>query len=225
MMQTYRIDLRVTDEGEPALAAAVDALNAGGLVILPTDTVFGVAARPDLATATDRLFTAKRRPAELNLPVLAATRSEALTLTDPPGPAAERLAQAFWPGPLTLILPRSVRSARWHLGDRAETIGVRVPGHPIALALLRRTGPLAVTSANRSGEPPLKTAEDLGEAFGDHVAVLLLDRAGESSGVASTIVDLTRTMPSVVRRGSLDVERVMRVAGGEGRPSGGSGAR
>jgi tRNA threonylcarbamoyl adenosine modification protein (Sua5/YciO/YrdC/YwlC family) len=204
---------------EPAIVAAVDALAAGLLVVVPTETVHGIAARPDLPGATERVFAAKRRDRELGLPVLAATGTEALGLAASGGPAAERLAAAFWPGPLTMVLPRGRRSHGWALGEHTHTIGVRVPAHPVALELLRRTGPLAVTSANRSGRPPLAAAGDLVATFGDDVAVYLVDPTADPGGAASTVVDLTGSGPSVVRHGPIDADHLRAVAEGTIPPS------
>jgi len=199
-----------------ALEAAAGAVAAGELVVMPTETVPGIAARPDDPAATARLFEAKRRPADLNLPVLAATAEEALALADDSA-TARTLAGAFWPGPLTLVLPRSDRSAAWSLGSRAGTIGVRVPDHPVALALLRRTGPLAVTSANPSGEPPIVSADELVAAFGEAVAVYLIELPLGAPGASmtpapaasSTVVDLCGRGPRVLRAGPIDETRLL----------------
>ena len=145
---------------EAALAAAERALRRGDLVVLPTETVYGIACRPDDAGATERLFDAKARPRGLNLAVLTASEEEALTLVAP-NPFAVAFATALWPGPLTMVLPRSARSATWSLGEDPDTLGVRVPKLPVARAILSRTGPLAVTSANRSGEAPAESTEGL----------------------------------------------------------------
>jgi tRNA threonylcarbamoyl adenosine modification protein (Sua5/YciO/YrdC/YwlC family) len=212
----------------PALAAAAESLAAGLLVVVPTETVHGIAARPDLPEATERIFAAKHRDRGLGLPVLAATAAEALELADlaaPAGRAAERMASAFWPGPLTMVLPRGPRSRPWDLGRHTGTIGVRVPDHPAALELLRRTGPLAVTSANRSGRPPMATLAELTQTFGDEVAVYVVDPAADPEGAASTVVDLSGARPSVVRSGPIDERRLLAVAGASDPPARGSPAR
>lgn len=204
----YEIDPDRPDEG--ALRAAALAVEAGGLVILPTETVYGLAARPDLPRATARLFEAKGRPGSLNLPVLAPSASAAWDLAVPIAPA-RRLASAFWPGPLTLVLPRTDRSRPWALGERAS-IAVRVPDHRLTEALLRRTGPLAATSANRSGRPPLERPDDLVRTFADRVAVFLVLAPGSTppTGVPSTVVDCTDPRIRVARRGALDEEAIRR---------------
>lgn len=183
------------------IGEAVDAALAGALIVLPTDTVYGIGTRPDDPDATARLFEAKGRPRDLELPVLVATRgqaSEIATFDD----RAEALAGRFWPGALSLVLPRAERSRGWDLGEDRGTIAVRMPHDPLALAVLARTGPLAVTSANRSGAATPATCEELRAVFGDLVEVYLC--AEEPLGdVPSTVVDLTGPEPRVLRAGAV----------------------
>jgi len=187
---------------DEAVDAAVAAVRRGELVVLPTDTVYGIGARPDDAAATAAIFEAKGRPRDLTLPVLAATAEEARRAAVFDGRAA-RLAATYWPGPLTLVLPRTAHSRGWDLGGDGVSIGVRVPDQPIALELLRRTGPLAVTSANRSGEPPAEDLAALTSTFGDRVTVYLTTDE-PLVGSASTIVGLLGPEPSILRRGDVD---------------------
>lgn len=189
----------------PAVAAAAGALGRALLAVIPTDTVYGVAARPDVEGATDRLFHAKRRPRDLTLPVLAATitDAEAVAAFDD---RATRLADRFWPGGLTIVLPRTGRSRDWDLGDQRDTVGVRLPANPLALALLERTGPLAVTSANVSGEPTPSDCAGIRAALGDDVAVYLC--AGMSPNVASTVVDLIGPEPRILREGAVPASAI-----------------
>ena len=182
--------------GDAVLAALV-----GELVIIPTDTVYGIATRPDDPTATSRLFKAKGRPRELELPVLVPSVSAAREIAVFDG-RADALAAAFWAGPLTLVLPRTDASADWRLGEEASTIGVRMPHHPLALAVLARTGPLAVTSANRTGEPTPVTCDGLERVFGGAVAVYLCEEV-PLVGRPSTVVDLARGDPVVLREGAV----------------------
>lgn len=180
---------------------AVAAIRRGDLVVLPTDTVYGIASRPDDAAATARIFDAKQRPRGLELPVLvpdadAARRIAAFDVR------AERLASRWWPGALTLVLPRTDTSSSWDLGGDPTTVGVRVPRHPLALALLSRTGPLAVTSANRSGSPTPSTCDAIVAAFGDSVDVYLCEEVA-LEGLASTVVDLAHGEASVLREGAI----------------------
>jgi tRNA threonylcarbamoyl adenosine modification protein (Sua5/YciO/YrdC/YwlC family) len=202
-----RVDPLRPEASADAVDDAVHAIADGGLVVLPTETVYGIACRPDDASATARLFEAKARPRGLNLAVLAATAAEALALTRPT-PHANALS-VLWPGPLTMVLPRADRARGWSLGEGAATIGVRVPALPLATALLARTGPLAVTSANRSGEAPAATAPELLAAFGDAVAVYLTVEEAAGGSEPSTVLDLTHP-PRVrlVRAGPFGRDRI-----------------
>jgi L-threonylcarbamoyladenylate synthase len=191
---------------ETALAAADRALAAGGLVVFATDTVYGVAARPDNPAATGRIFEAKLRPRGLTLPVLVgglAGAEEIAAFDD----RARTLAARFWPGGLTIVLPRTDRSRAWDLGAEHDTVGVRLPSHEVALALLGSTGPLAVTSANRSGEPTPADCDGVRAALGEAVAVYLC--AGRSAGRPSTLVDLSRPSIRVLREGAVPAAEIV----------------
>lgn len=180
---------------------AADAAARGELIVVPTDTVYGVGTRPDDPTATARVFDAKSRPPDLELPVLVPSLTAAKQIASFDQPAL-RLAMQFWAGALTLVLPRTELSRGWELGGNAETIGVRMPHHPLALAVLTATGPLAVTSANRSGEPTPATCDGVRAVFGDRVAVYLCE-SSPLEGRASTVVDLTGGEPRFLRIGAL----------------------
>jgi L-threonylcarbamoyladenylate synthase len=192
----------VTDPIEEAALAALG----GELVVLPTDTVYGIGTRADDAAATDRLFRAKGRPRHLKLPVLVASVSEArrIAVLDD---RARALAVRFWAGALTMVLPRSDASRGWDLGSQTATIAVRMPHHPLALAVLARTGPLAVTSANRTGEPTPTTCEGLHDVFGDLVAAYLCEEEPRA-GLPSTVVDLSGPELVVLRPGSIGEEAI-----------------
>ena len=195
---------------DPVDEAAAAALG-GKLIVFPTDTVYGLGTRPDDPAATARVFEAKRRPEHLELPVLVATPAQARSVAAVDD-RAERLIAACWPGALTLVLPRSQASAAWQLGGDATTVGVRMPAHPVALAVLARTGPLAVTSANRSGDPPARTRAELRATFGDGVSVYLCtDEPLE--GAASTVLDLCREPARILRAGSLPPDRLAELIG------------
>jgi L-threonylcarbamoyladenylate synthase len=193
---------------------AAAATKAGKLVVFPTDTVYGIGTRPDDPAATARLFEAKRRPRALELPVLAASVNEirALTVFDD---QAERLAAACWPGGLTLVLRRAPASAGWDLGGDLQTVGVRIPDHPLARSLLAAAGPLAVTSANRSGTPPGATCEELEATFGDDVALYLCQDLAPA-GTASTVVDLAHGPARVLRSGAVAQEVIARLLSAQG---------
>jgi tRNA threonylcarbamoyl adenosine modification protein (Sua5/YciO/YrdC/YwlC family) len=180
----------------------------GELVVLPTDTVYGLGTRPDDAAATDRLFAAKGRPRELELPVLVPTPSSARAIAEVDGRAAALMTR-FWAGPLTLVLPRTDASVGWRLGGDERTIGVRMPHHPLALAVLARTGPLAVTSANRSGQATPPSCPDVVAVFAEAVAVYLCDER-PLNGAASTVIDLSAGAPRVLRRGAIGEDQVLR---------------
>jgi L-threonylcarbamoyladenylate synthase len=195
-----------------AVDAAIAALHDGKAVVLPTDTVYGIAVRPDDAAAVDGVFRLKRRPSGLSLPVLASESSEAWPLVVP-NVTAEALAGAFWPGALTMVLRRSGVSLGWRLGEARDTLAIRVPDHAPLREVLRAAGPLAVTSANRSGETPIEDTEDLTSAFGEGIAVYVLAPAsGREPGPASTIVDVTGGEVRVIRAGALDARRLESVA-------------
>jgi tRNA threonylcarbamoyl adenosine modification protein (Sua5/YciO/YrdC/YwlC family) len=196
--------------------AAIDALRAGGLVLIPTDTVFGVAADPTVESATAAVFAAKRRSRELTLPVLVADLQQARGVAALDG-RGEALAAMHWPGGLTIVARRRGASASWDLGDRRGTVGVRVPDHPLTLALLRRTGPLAVTSANVSGESPAVDCEGAVTALGAHVAVALCGGPAPRGG-ASTVVDVTGPDVRVLRQGGVSAAAI--TAATEGGPEG-----
>jgi tRNA threonylcarbamoyl adenosine modification protein (Sua5/YciO/YrdC/YwlC family) len=190
----------VTPAFDPIEAAARAALE-GSLIVLPTDTVYGIGTRPDDPAATARLFEAKGRPRELELPVLVPSKEAARRIATF-DERAEALALRFWAGPLTLVLPRADAARTWDLGGDPQTIGVRMPHDPLALAVLARTGPLAVSSANRSGDPTPSTCDAVEAAFGGAVEVYLC--APEAlSGSASTVVDLASGTWSVLRAGAV----------------------
>ena len=217
MSEVLEVDLR--DEAGALLAARAAAaiLRAGELVVVPTETVYGIACRPDDPATTARLFEAKRRPRGLNLPVLAATAEEALALAEVP-PEAAALAAELWPGPLTIVLRRSATSASWDLGDERETIGIRVPDLTVTRAVLGEMGPLGVTSANRSGEAPATDRAALLDAFGDTVSLYLVAAGERLAGAPSTVVDLTDApRVEILRSGSLSRERIHAVLASSGR--------
>lgn len=191
-----------------AVEAAAEAALAGALIVFPTDTVYGIGTRPDPPEATARLFRAKARDRDTPLPVLVHSFEAAreLAVFDE---RAERLAAVFWPGALTLILPRTAASSGWDLGGDGATVGLRIPAHRLAAALLAATGPLATSSANRSGEPPATTCDDVRRTFGDLVAAYLC-ADDPLDGAASTVLDLAHGAPALVRRGDLAPEEIER---------------
>jgi tRNA threonylcarbamoyl adenosine modification protein (Sua5/YciO/YrdC/YwlC family) len=203
---------------EERVDEVVAALEAGGVVVLPTDTVYGLAARASDARAISRLFALKQRTQDVPLAVLCASVEQALELTDPVvRVAVAAVAARWWPGPLTLVVPRQT-GVDLHLGEPLHTIGLRVPDHELLRSVAARVGPLAATSANRHGEPVADTAAAAAEALGDGVA-LVID--GGTLGIrSSTVVDLADEPWSVRRSGPIDGEAVIAVARATGRSGG-----
>lgn len=195
-----------------AMAAAAAALQEGDIVGIPTDTVYGLAADPWHSGAADRLFRVKGRPRTIELPLLVAGEDQALALTTAVPTAARRLMEAFWPGPLTIVLPRR-EDIDADLGDEDATIGLRCPDHPVPRSLCRAVGPIATTSANKHGEPPVVTAAAL--ASGLPGVSLVLD-AGRCDGAPSTVVDSTGEIPKLLREGDIGWDRIIAVAEGHG---------
>ena len=202
----------VDADPEAAYDAAADAVADGQVIVLPTDTVYGVGADAFSAAAVQRLLDAKRRGRDMPPPVLVAEVGMVRSLAAKVDDRVLALAEAFWPGPLTLVLT-SPESLRMDLGDRGQTIAVRVPDHDFTRELLRRTGPLAVSSANVSGRDAALTISDAVEQLGDSVAVYL--DAGTMSGpVPSTILDLSGDTPQLLRAGRLSVAEINAVVPG-----------
>jgi L-threonylcarbamoyladenylate synthase len=195
-----------------AVAAAAAALRDGELVVLPTDTVYGLAADAFHQRATDRLFAAKERDTALPLPVLVRSPKQLLGLSPDLPPAAERLMAAYWPGPLTLVVAEQP-GMQWRLGDNDGTVAVRMPHDDVALAVIAAVGPLAVTSANLSGHQPATTVAEAHHQLGDRVRCYL-DDGPRTTHQPSTIVDLTRVEPVVLRTGALPDADVLAVAAG-----------
>jgi L-threonylcarbamoyladenylate synthase len=177
------------------------AVLAGGLVVVPTDTVYGIGCLPFDKVAIDRLFEVKARPRRLELPVLVDSAKVAggISVVDD---RSRLLMDRFWPGALTLVLPRSAESRAWPLGGDETSIGVRMPSAAATLRLLSVTGPLAVTSANRSGAPTPGSCDEVRSIFGTAVASYLCDD-GVVTGRASCVVDLTAPEPRILREGAL----------------------
>jgi len=192
-----------------AISAAANALGKGDIVGIPTDTVYGLAADPWHSGAADRLFLLKGRPRHVELPVLVASEAQALELTTCVPSSARRLMERFWPGALTIVLPRRPDVAA-DLGDEDGTIGVRCPAHPVPRALCEIAGPVAATSANRHGEPPLTTAQALASKLPG--VALILD-AGPCEGEPSTVVDSTGEIPKLLRAGAVAWEQIAAAAG------------
>ncbi|UDY24723.1 L-threonylcarbamoyladenylate synthase [Nocardioides sp. Kera G14] len=194
-----------------AISIAADALVRGELVVLPTDTVYGIGADAFNPKAVQALLDAKGRGRQMPPPVLVSEVATLDALATAVPAWARALADVFWPGPLTLVC-REQSSLQWDLGETHSTVAIRVPDHPVALALLERTGPLAVSSANLTGQPAATDADAAEEMLGEKVAVILDDGAtpGDSDS-PSTIVDATSATPRLLRLGALSVDDLNRV--------------
>jgi tRNA threonylcarbamoyl adenosine modification protein (Sua5/YciO/YrdC/YwlC family) len=192
------------------LEAAVEALAAGLVVAVPTDTVYGLAVDPRQAGAVERVFAVKQRPEQIPLPLLIGEPGELAGLAEL-SPVADRLVERYWPGPLTLVLARRPGTG-FELGGDGTTVGVRCPDNPLLRELLRKTGPLAVTSANVHGEAPLHTAESIREHFGARVRVVL--DGGRCEARASTVVALTPAGLRCLREGAIDLMELEALAAG-----------
>lgn len=202
-----RVAARPAPPPEDDVEQAVRALRAGEAIVVPTDTLYGLAALPTVPGAVDRLFSLKGRPADTPIAVLVAGIEQVEALADLSG-TARRLADAFWPGPLTMVLPRRA-GVDLPLGEPHATIGVRWPDHPVIAALAEAVGPLATTSANRTGEPTPATADEAAASLVGDVAVVL--DGGACAGTASTVVDLTGPDLRVLREGAI-TESALRAA-------------
>lgn len=185
---------------------AVQVLRAGGTVVLPTDTVYGLAALPSVPGATDALVDLKGRSSEQPFAVLVADAGQARDLGELASPVVQGWMDEFWPGPLTLVLGRTDAALPLALGGSAETIGVRCPDHAFVRAVAAKVGPIATTSANRHGEPsPTTPAEAAASLLGP---VDLVVDGGPVGSVASTVVDATGDRPRILRSGALDPMRL-----------------
>lgn len=194
------------------VSEVVEVLRSGGVAAIPTDTVYGLAANGLDETAAARVFEVKGRRDGMPLPLLLAGVDDlSLCCTDVPD-SVRVLAEAFWPGSLTLVLRRSDAVPDTVTGG-GDTVGVRVPDHPIPREIARRLGaPITGTSANRSGLPPATTAAEVREQIGDRVDYVL-EGGSVRSGVPSTVLDLTHAEPSIVRAGAVSAEAIAKVLG------------
>jgi L-threonylcarbamoyladenylate synthase len=199
-------DLAARQEG---IDAAVTAARAGRLVVLPTDTVYGIGADAFAPNAVRDLLAAKGRGPDMPVPVLVGSWGtvNGLVLTLPP--YARDLIEAFWPGGLSIIVQHAP-SLTWNLGDTRNTVMVRMPLHPVALELLRTVGPMAVSSANIHGLPPATTIQQAQNQLAEQVGVYL-DAGPSPVGVASTVIDLTGEVPLIRREGAVSFDRVLAV--------------
>ena len=201
-----RLGVTTDEEREAAIDAAAMAIRQGRLIVLPTDTVYGIAADAFSPDAVQSLLAAKGRGREMPPPVLvsAATTLDALAIGIPS--YARALVDEFWPGALTIVC-RQQSSLQWDLGETRGTVAVRMPDDEVALAVLERTGPLAVSSANLSGRPAARDADEAEAMVGESVEVIV--DAGTTLGAeASTIVDCTGSEGRILRRGAISFDEL-----------------
>src|SRR5258706_7629893 len=210
---TELCDCSVPGQRQAGIASAISALKGGRLVVLPTDTVYGIGADAFDNDAVPALLAAKGRGRDMPVPVLVGSWHTIDGLVYSVPDAARELIRAFWPGALSLVV-RQAPSLQWDLGDAYGTVMLRMPLHPVAIELLREVGPMAVSSANISGRPAAVTVDDARSQLGDLVEVYL-DAGPSEQQAASTIVDLTGALPRVLRQGPLTVEAIAKVLGVE----------
>ncbi len=210
MSRTF--DCREPGERRMGLEQAARAVKRGKLVVLPTDTVYGLGADAFSPDAIGALLAAKGRGRGMPVPVLVGSPSTVDGIATRVPPVGRALMEAFWPGGLTLVCHEQP-SLQWDLGDSDGTVAIRMPLHPVAIELLRETGPMGVSSANRSGHQPAQTAAEAVDQLGDSVAVYL--EAGPTEDIQpSTIVDVTGAVPRVLRVGAIPVDVLREVASG-----------
>lgn len=206
-----RFDCSDPEQRAEGLTEAAAAVRRGELVVLPTDTVYGIGADAFTPAAVTALLDTKGRGRDMPPPVLVGTVRAATALVDDLGPYGQDLIDAFWPGALTLVC-KANRALSWDLGDAKGTVAIRMPLHPVALELLKETGPMAVSSANRSGAPAATTAEEAEEQLGESIQVYL-DGGKTTDNTPSTILDLTTAVPRMLRRGAIPVEKLRGIIG------------
>jgi L-threonylcarbamoyladenylate synthase len=199
-------------ERDRGVRAAIDAVGRGDLVVMPTDTVYGIGADAFKSWAVSALQNAKGRGRNVPPPVLVGSRSTVDGLAHALPSVARDLMEVFWPGGLTIVVEHAP-SLSWDLGETFGTVGLRMPLHPIALEVLRETGPMAVSSANTHGKPPAKNAIEAREQLGYSVSVYL-DGGPALESVASTMIDVTGDVPRLLRAGPISIEELRKVAPG-----------
>jgi tRNA threonylcarbamoyl adenosine modification protein (Sua5/YciO/YrdC/YwlC family) len=207
---TRVFDCSHDEERDEGIDAAVTAVLHNELIVLPTDTVYGVGADAFSAFAVDSLRAAKGRDRTMPPPVLVGSISMVEALVDEMSDVARALTEAFWPGALTLVVRHPPHLA-WDLGEMRGTVAVRMPDNEIAQAIITRTGPLAVSSANRTGHPPATTMLDARLQLGASVSVYL-DGGPSSAAVASSMIDITGDAPRLLRAGAIDLDRLREIA-------------
>ena len=208
---TETFDCTDPEQRDTGIASAISALKGGRLVVMPTDTVYGIGADAFDGEAVAALLAAKGRGRNMPVPVLVGSWHTIQGLVYSVPNSAKELIRAFWPGALSLVV-RQAPSLQWDLGDANGTVMLRMPLHPVAIELLRAVGPMAVSSANISGHPPAVTVTEARDQLGERVEVYL-DGGPAEQAAASTIVDLTGMTPKILRPGPVSAERIAEVLG------------
>jgi L-threonylcarbamoyladenylate synthase len=204
-----RYDCSDPDQRASGLREAAASVRRGELVVLPTDTVYGIGADAFSAPAITALLAAKGRGRDMPVPVLVGSPTTLHGLVSAFPESGWDLVDAFWPGPLTIVA-RHQPSLQWDLGDAKGTAALRMPLHPVAIELLTDTGPMGVSSANKSGRPPATTASEAQEQLGGSVDVYL-DGGETADNVPSSIMDLTGDAPRLLREGALTFDQLSKV--------------
>jgi L-threonylcarbamoyladenylate synthase len=203
---------KISADVQRQVERGISVLKQGGLVAFPTDTVYGLGACASLVPAVERVYTVKQRPRDMALPLLLAHTSQVDEVAQTVPEIAWLLADYFWPGALTLVLPKSSRVPDI-ITAGAMTVAVRIPAHPVPVALIEGVGvPIVGTSANLSGQPSLLVADEVRAQFGDMID-LIIDGGRCPGGRESTIVDVTVETPVVLREGAILIEELERVCG------------
>ena len=188
---------------------AVRILRSGGVVVFPTDTLYGLGADAFSIRALERIFTIKLRPAEASLPLLVSCWDQVETVTRQTPESAHRLARRFWPGPLTLVLPKAEQLPLRVTGGK-DTVAVRMPDHPVALEIIRRLDrPITGTSANRSGQQDSLDYKTVKAELGKDVDYIV-QSGPQPKGAPSTVIDLTTEFPTLLRQGALPMDEILR---------------
>lgn len=217
MSQTYDCSISgaQSDAAERArgINTAASAVEDGRLVVLPTDTLYGIGCDAFNPDAVRKLLAAKGRGPDMPVPVLVGSWDTIAGLVQFYTPQAQTLVRACWPGGLSIVIPQAP-SLPWDLGNTYGSVMLRMPAHPVAIELLQKTGPMAVSSANISGQPPATTCQEAKDQLGESVAVYL-DGGTCAQRTPSTIIDLTDRQPKILREGAVPAEHLSEILGVE----------
>ena len=200
--------INLSKNQEKAIQRSADTLLSGGVVIFPTDTVYGIGALPTFPSAINQIFKLKNRPTEMPLPLLLSEAKQVSSVSSFRSPTMDQLTEMFWPGPLTLIVPDVMPAISQSLNGQ-ETIAVRCPNHDFVRELVTKTGPVATTSANLHGQPTALTLTEIAQSF--EAVELGIDDGECDHGTASTILDLTKPNPEILRQGPISETTISQI--------------